>query len=372
MNRTSGMWVVLTVVLVSTASRAHAPSDAFLLLEAQSSEIIGRWDVALRDVDLALELDANGDGALTGRELRAKHAVWSKTLLDSLELATAGVRCALEGSGHRLAEREGLPYAVFDFRGRCGTEISELEIGSKLLFPLDPQHRVLVRLQQNEIVQTGLLRADAPTLSFTVAAPAPALTRFLEFVREGVQHIWIGFDHILFLLALLLPSVLRREDGRWVPTQSLRPVLIDVARIVTAFTLAHSLTLALASLGIAKIPTQLAEVAIALSVALAALNNLRPVVVGRWPLAFALGLLHGFGFSSVLLELGLPTDALVLALVGFNVGVELGQLAIVAVFVPLAFRWRATAFYRVGTFGAGSAAIALIACVWSAQRLLLE
>jgi hypothetical protein len=144
-----------------------------------------------------------------------------------------------------------------------------------------------------------------------------------------------------------------------------------VVRVVTAFTLAHSLTLTLASLGMLALPSRLVESAIAASVILAALNNLRPLYQrGRVLFAFGFGLLHGFGFASVLAELGLPQGALLLSLVGFNLGVELGQLAIVAVFLPLAWLLRKGLFYRRVVMLGGSAVIALVAAVWLLERAL--
>jgi hypothetical protein len=144
----------------------------------------------------------------------------------------------------------------------------------------------------------------------------------------------------------------------------------EVLRIVTAFTIAHSITLSLAALSVVSLPSRLVESTIALSVVLAALNNLKPVVAGRrWAVAFGFGLIHGFGFASVLADLGLPRDALVLALVGFNLGVEAGQLAIVGLFLPVAYGLRRTWVYRRMIFAGGSALIALLAAVWMAERV---
>ena len=142
-------------------------------------------------------------------------------------------------------------------------------------------------------------------------------------------------------------------------------------KVVTAFTLAHSITLSLATLGVVALPSRIVESAIALSVVVAALNNLWPAITKRLAvLAFAFGLIHGFGFASVLLDLGLPQSSLLLSLVGFNVGVELGQLAIVAVFLPLAFMARTTVFYRKPVLFGGSCLIVTIAAVWLAERVL--
>ena len=174
---------------------------------------------------------------------------------------------------------------------------------------------------------------------------------------EGAFHIWIGYDHILFLLSLLLPAVLifsrvNLMNGKRVtdiqPAPSFLAALKEVLKVVTAFTLAHSITLSLAALGVVSLPSRWVESAIAASIIVAAVQNIRGVVDSkRWVMAFGFGLIHGFGFASVLADLGLPQNALITALVGFNVGIEGGQLAIVAVFLPLAFWLRKTKFYQV-------------------------
>jgi hypothetical protein len=184
-----------------------------------------------------------------------------------------------------------------------------------------------------------------------------------------VWHIWIGFDHILFLLSLLLPSVLRRQGDRWAAVDRATDAFKDVLKVVTAFTVAHSITLSLAVLGVINLPSRLVESVIAASVVAAAVNNLRPLVLERlWMVAFGFGLVHGFGFASVLADLGLPRDALALALVGFNVGVEVGQLAIVAVFLPVAYALRRTAFYRRCVMLGGSLGITAVAGIWLIER----
>ena len=197
---------------------------------------------------------------------------------------------------------------------------------------------------------------------------------FAAYVQQGVWHIWSGTDHILFLMALLLPAVLVRVDGRWLPVTTFRAALIAVVKTVTAFTVAHSITLTLAALGYIHAPSRLVESAIAASVLIAALNNVVPLfkshsVLDRaWLMAFVFGLVHGLGFANVLFELGLPRQTLLLALVGFNVGVELGQLAIVAVFLPTAFALRGTTLYARAVMQAGSAVVMLLAAVWFVER----
>jgi hypothetical protein len=224
------------------------------------------------------------------------------------------------------------------------------------------------------ISHTAVLAPDTGVLKIK-AGETSLLTQFGQYLLEGVWHIWIGFDHILFLLALLLPAVLvhaitLNNERRWTGVATFRMALTEVLWVVTAFTVAHSITLSLAALQIIELPSRLVESAIAASVVLAAANNLWPLVERRrWLVAFSFGLIHGFGFASVLTELGLPKDALVLSLLGFNFGVEVGQLAIVVVFLPVAYLLRNTTLYRKGVFVSGSLLTMLVALVWLAERV---
>jgi hypothetical protein len=215
-----------------------------------------------------------------------------------------------------------------------------------------------------------VIAAQQPRLAIDLAIPDHTRSALL-LVRQGVAHILSGLDHVLFLLALLLPSVLRRQDPGAPNIRQIRNVLGDVVRVVTAFTVAHSLTLGLAALGLVSLSAEVIEPAIAASVAIAALDNLWPVFGSeRWSIAFALGLLHGLGFSSALSDLGLAGPALLRGLLAFNFGVELGQLAIVLVFVPLAFLLRNARFYRFVVLRGGSLAIAALSLLWFYERVV--
>jgi HupE / UreJ protein len=239
-----------------------------------------------------------------------------------------------------------------------------------LFADLDPQHRGLLNLVARGASRSAVLGPQQSMQAFELGE-INRWRQVADYVREGVWHIWIGLDHILFLLSLLLPSVLVWQAGKrkWQAVNGFREAFVDVLKVVTAFTLAHSITLSLAALGIVELPSRLVESVIAASIIVAALNNIWPRVIGRlWMVAFGFGLVHGFGFASVLADLGLPRDALVLALIGFNVGVELGQLAIVAVFLPLAYALRRSAFYRKAVMVGGSVVIVLLAAVWLVER----
>jgi tetrahydromethanopterin S-methyltransferase subunit B len=260
-------------------------------------------------------------------------------------------------------------YAVLRFDAQCaGDGYQSIDVDYSLFFDLDPTHRGLLRVDRAGEAVTGVLSPDQPRLEVR-ADGRSRLEQLADYLREGVWHIWIGFDHILFLVSLLLPSVYVFRGGRWAPAGRFGDAFWDVFKVATAFTVAHSITLSLAALSVIALPSRLVESVIALSVLLAALNNLWPVVRGRrWLVAFGFGLIHGFGFASVLADLGLPRDALLLALVGFNLGVEAGQLAIVAAFLPLAYALRASLAYRRVVLVGGSAAIALVASLWMIER----
>ena len=361
--------LVLLALLFAAAAQAHKPSDSYLALSVDGATVRGQWDIALRDLEFAIGLDADGNGEITWGELRARHGDIAAYALARLALRADGRDCKLTPTGHLVDEHSDGAYAVLRFDADCGTHTpAAIELAYSLFFDLDPTHRGLLRFERGGAAQTGVLSPERPRLAFKAGEFSP-LSQFFDYLREGVWHIWIGFDHVLFLLSLLLPAVLSLTAGAWAPAAGLRPVFWDVLKVVTSFTVAHSITLSLAALSVISLPSRLVESTIALSVVLAALNNLKPVVAERrWALAFAFGLIHGFGFASVLADLGLPQGALLLALVGFNLGVEVGQLAIVSAFLPLAYVLRGSWFYRRVVFTGGSAAIALVALVWLVER----
>ncbi len=356
------------LLLVAGAAQAHRPSDAFLTLDVHGREIRGQWEIALRDLAVVADLDRNHDNELTWGELRAGLPLLEPALLATLHVTGDGRDCSLRVAELQLNDRVDGHFAWFALEGECGTPPRELEIGYRFLFDLDPTHRGILALTAQDASHSAVLGPDDTARRFVLADPS-RWSAFRDYLENGAWHIWIGYDHILFLLALLLPAVLRVSNGRWTSQPELRPALWNVLGVVTAFTLAHSVTLTLAALDVLRLPGRLVESAIAATVMLAALNNIRPVVErARWAMAFGFGLIHGFGFASVLGELGLPQNARLLALVGFNLGVEIGQLGIVVIAVPLAFSMRNTAFYRTGVRLYGSGIVVLLALWWLLQR----
>lgn len=328
-------------------------------------EIRVELDLAIRDLALTIPLDANGDESVTWGELLAAQEDLETLVSAGLRLADAAGPCRLEPTGLGTRRYDDGAYATLVLSAQCGSSVA-LRIDYQLLFATDPQHRALVTVRRGEGVFTAIARQGAAT----IAVPASTGNPFASFVREGIGHILSGYDHLAFLICLLLPAPLLWTPSGWRPASGWRPVTGQMVRLVTAFTLAHSVTLSLAVLGWVRPASLWIEAGIAASVLLAAVNNLKPLVVRRlWLVTFGFGLLHGFGFAGALLELGLPERSRLIALLGFNVGVELGQLAVVALVLPLLFWLGRKPWYPRLVMGLASALVALLAAYWLFERL---
>ncbi len=347
---------------------AHISSNAFLTARVDGSHIEGSLEIAVRDAELAVGVDANHDGRITWGELRAAQPLLVRYLSDHLTFAAQGRRCDVAFKPLEVSDRVDGHYAWLPFGGDCAEAIRTLTIGYSLLAGVDPSHRGLLTLSAGSTAQTGVLGGPAPQATYAVFAPDRWRT-FEDYFRAGVWHILSGIDHLLFLLSLLLPAVLIRKSGRWEPVREARPALIGILKVVTAFTLAHSITLSLAALDIVRLPSRLTESVIAASIIVAALNNVFPVITeSRARIAFGFGLLHGFGFASVLSDMGLPPGARLISLFSFNLGIEAGQMSVVLLVMPVIYALRSGLVYRRTIMPWGSAAIAALAFVWLIER----
>jgi hypothetical protein len=376
----------VAAALLATAALAHAhkASDAYLQIGAADGAVTVRWDIALRDLDAAVAIDTDDDGRLTAGEIKA---AWPRIEAYSLpRLAIDG--CPLAPVDRALERRNDGAYAVILLRGACTLAATPV-IRYSLFREIDPTHRGIAKLQRAD--------GQAPTLSLldpthdagpvmAGAGPAGAAAAVEgppphgdaqgpsdagagRFLGEGIRHILGGYDHILFLLCLLLPSVMRRTPQGWQPVPTLRQAVLPVVGIVSAFTVAHSITLALAATHRVSLPPAFIEPAIAVTIILAALDNLYPIFpVRRVVVTFAFGLVHGFGFAGVLSELNLPTGSFVLALLEFNVGLEIGQLLVVVAATAALFLLRARPHYRSWVIGGGSAAAMAVGTLWLIER----
>ena len=361
---------MLALLLAGPLAQAHIASNGFLSLRVERSQVSGALELAIRDGELAVGLDHDGNGKVTWGELRASQTALQTYVLGHLRLVGADGSCTMGFGPVQVNERVDGNYLWLPISAVCGSVPKRLSIDYRVLDAEDPSHRGLLTLSANGATQTAVLGGASSVRVFELDHPSP-WSAFIEYLRAGIWHIWSGIDHLLFLLSLLLPAVLVRRQSRWEAVPMAAPAFANIVKVVTAFTLAHSITLSLAAFDVIRLPSRLTESVIAASIIVAALNNVFPrVTEGRWRIAFAFGLLHGFGFASVLAEMGLPKGARLVSLVAFNLGVETGQLAVVLAVMPLAYLLRSTVFYRRGVMPWGSSAIAALALVWFMQRAL--
>lgn len=355
--------------LGTLTAEAHKPSDSYLRIDSAAGTFQAEWDIALKDLELLVGLDADQNGQITWGEVKRQRSAIEAHALNHLQVAGEGGECDLEVTDLKITSHSDGAYVVLLLEGELPSNAAELTLTYSLLFDVDPTHRGLVLLRGEGIASTHVLRPDGATLPLS-GGEHTLWQAFVDYTGEGVWHIWIGFDHILFLISLLLPAVLVRQENRWQGVESFAPALKEVLKIVTVFTLAHSITLWLAVMEYVVLPSKFVEATIAFSIIVTAMSNLWPVLpLSGARIAFVFGLVHGFGFANVLLDLGLSSASMAVTLFGFNVGVELGQIAIVAAFLPIAYLMRNSAFYLYVILRGGSVLIASLAAIWFYERV---
>jgi hypothetical protein len=286
-------------------------------------------------------------------------------VIERLHVGRGGVAAAC-AAHRRDRERGGQTFVSLALEADCATQ-GRLDIDTKLFFG-SPGYSLLIDAQtQHGRFGAALTMADA---AWTEPPSSSWFGTLLKFLHAGLWHVAIGYDHVAFLLLLLLPSVLHGSRTGWAAATSVREVAADLARIVTAFTVAHSITLGLSATGAVRVPAQPIEVAIAGTIVVAGLLNLFPAgAAWRLRLAFTFGLIHGFGFANALRESGAGEARLVPMLAGFNLGVEVAQLAIVALTLPLLWRLSRGPQYSQRLMPALSVATAMTGAIWFANRL---
>lgn len=375
--------VAICGVLFTLPAAAHKESDAYVTLRSDPGNahvLRGQWDIALRDLNFAIGIDSNHNGEITWGEVKAHRRAIERYALARLTITGDGLPCPLIATGQRIDAHTDGSYNVILFKAVCDKSIPNvLGLRYQLFADVDPYHRGIITVHAHGRTAGALLGPGRQSTRVDLRKPN-RWRQFKSFVYDGMWHIWLGLDHMMFILSLLLPSVLvwrsagaRRAPGQprgqWVPAERLWPAFIEIVKIISAFTLSHSVTLTLAVLGIVELPSRLVESGIALSIIVAALNNVYPIISRRvWLVAFGFGFIHGLGFASALAGLDLPAGAMAASLGGFNIGVEIGQEAVVLAIMPMAFLIRATRFYRIGVVRVGSTVIILISTCWLIER----
>ena len=347
---------------------AHGVGMSQLRVGVEGTHLEGEWDLHLRDARLALGLDTQLTGEAGWQDLRGHEAEYRSLLLRSFAIRADGRECTLAFTSAPMEWNAQMNTVRLRFTGMAPVPPTRLAMRCDLLFDLDPAHRAYFSVEDSRATSVGAFRANLRRVEFPIRQ-FHFWEVVLEFVRDGAEHIWSGLDHMMFLLALILPATLVRAGGTWSRRPGLWPSTREVLKVVTAFTATHMLTLCLSFFGVFRLPSQWVEVGIAFSVFAAAWNNLRPFLPGRaWVVALAFGLVHGLGFAGALGNLALPRNARVLALGAFNGGVELGQLVVVAIALPLLYAASRRSWYPRLVMGAGSLGIAWLAIVWMLER----
>lgn len=361
--------ILICFVLTSFLGFAHQPNQSFIYFRVyENAGIEGRFDIHVNELNkvFGLQLEDYPSADVIRPELpRIQEYLLKHTKISSVygtyELVFTGeleMLRAIEGS-----------FAMVYFKLKNSETLPDnLDITYTAFFDEDPAHVMMVAMEYNW--KAGLIHNEALiALNFTENTTSQTLSLtdssiwngFVAMVKQGIWHIWIGIDHILFLLALILPSVVRRtsrptkEDPEpaakfsiwgWKSVPRFRPAFIYIVKIITFFTIAHTITLSLATLEIVTLPSRMVESIIALSIGLAAFHNIIPIFKSRdWIIAFLFGLFHGFGFASVLADLGIRGEFVTMTLFGFNLGVEIGQLVIIAMIFPVLYFIRKQKLY---------------------------
>ncbi len=341
--RAAAAALVVAVVLGVATADAHQQGISYSDVELVDGQ--ARVDLVLSTHDIGGDVD--GDGVLRDDEVLGRYPQLRRAFARAIVVEAGGTPCPLTLQDHAFQPNEGV---LFRLRGPCPTAFPvHVVIRLTMLTSADGYNLGKIRAG-GRLVEHVFTRTDAEVVVGEASGGVAAA--FGRFFVLGVEHIATGYDHILFLLALLIVG-----GG-----------LRSLVAIVTAFTVAHSVTLSLAVLDVVQLPARLVESAIALSIAWVALENLViEQVRGRWRITFAFGLMHGFGFASILRAMQLPREGLVASLLAFNLGVEAGQLIVVVLTYPIV-RLIERSPHRRLLVSIASAGILVMALWWFGER----
>lgn len=344
--------VVFAAIYLTFSARAlaHGVSAFYTTITVNADHLTVTCAIGMTDLDAHFSADANQDKRASPDEIAQASPRIGSYLIDHLTFKADGAAMPLTYAGGELSQtNSGQEFLNITLRANLPhpPETLEVTIAGQIFETLGAGHTNLVKLVAGSTIQQSVLSINHPTALFSLSRPVSLLSQSAQFLVEGAKHIFLGYDHLMFLVALII----------------IGGELLALVKVVSAFTLAHSITLILAALQIVSLPSRWVESAIALSIAYVALENfLVKTFSKRWRITFFFGLVHGFGFANALRNLGLPSRGLVASLLCFNVGVEIGQVAVVLLCLPfiryLQTKTTHTIFVRVVSgivfvFGAG-------------------
>lgn len=368
----------LTLISLSTPLQAHRFNESYVYFDVTEDSLGGRVEATLTDLTRIQQGLPEVRESLTENEVLQSKEAFFDYFEDRMQLSSGGTPYEVSFDDISFFGSSVDTFAQLHFTVLgIDTTPTTIEMSYDGLFSdVDPDHRGYALIGSN--TRNGMDENEAYiSLVFSPGDGTQALylndepTKDIArtFFEHGVWHIWLGFDHVLFLVTLLLGAVMRIENHSWVPSESIRESLWETLKIVTVFTVAHTITLCLATFDIITLPVTLVEAIIAVSIAAVAIGNLLPRFhASSWKVVFLFGLFHGFGFANVLEPLGLDPARKALGLATFNLGVEVGQLAVVMLLFPLFFALRRLSAYRLVFMQAGSLALIAIAMFWFYER----
>jgi len=374
-------YVTLVLLLLCNGTLwAHAKQENYIWLNVDEDAIVGRVELNANDVRDKLNIDIDKLGSTRLEGLQSASDTIEQFIKENLVFSddTGEIPYTF---GQPSLFSEGGAYLQFPYKTNRLPSSTVITIHNSiwLVPPFSDQdrfHRSMIVAEYNKLSDQSFSDSNVAMvftpkrLTQTLDLEKPgSILKWQDFIWQGVVHIGIGLDHILFIVVLLLSAVVKNQNGRWVPVVGIKAAFFNTLKIVTIFTIAHSITLTLAALDLVSVPSAIVETIIALSIIAMAVKNLFPGLSHHsWFLIFVFGLFHGLGFASVMGDLQFRVGFLERILIMFNVGVEIGQLILVAALLPILFLIRKKAFYQPIILVGLSIVTILISSWWVLER----
>lgn len=366
--------LIALFIMLSQNVLAHGLGQSYVFFSFDDNKVSGRYEITIADLNDALSLQLPTNKTTTIEDVQPHFEAIRQYYLSNTSIDIGN---GPEFDKFSLSTFEPAQFLVLPFEFTGLPELPQkIEIRYEILFDINTEHRGFAVVEHDwrsgtfgDETNIALVFSPSERIKTLDLSESTVFTGFIEMLKLGVHHIWEGIDHVLFLLALLLPAVVYREQKQWLARENFKESLIYVVKIVTVFTLAHTITLSAATLNVVSLPSRLVESIIAISIAFAALDILHPLFRNKiWITIFIFGLFHGFGFASVMQDYTVPNSYITYALLGFNIGVELGQLAIILVVFPLLYLLRGTVFYKQYILKIGAVLLIIVSMYWFIER----
>ena len=350
-------------------AHAHQSKENYITIKVQNNTLILTCDIETDNFENVLKLDDNHNNIISWNELyKHKHEIQAY-ILNHIFIIQNTQNITLKVSDYKIYRREDQSYLSLTLRNDTYNSENSTLFDYQLFFDIDPLQRLFLsrKKEGQEIIQ--IFSPHQPRQNINSEKPS-LFKQFNTFWKEGIWHIWIGFDHLLFLLMLLLPALIEKKGKVYQRVPSLRSALLKTLSIITLFSVAHSLTLSAAFLDLASLNSKVVESLIAFSIILTAFFNLIGYIPKRiYVLIFIFGLLHGFGFANALGEISLSHLDMIITLIGFNLGVESGQILLLLPLFPLLFILAKYRVYQTFIIKSLSLLTLILSVHWLIQRL---